>query len=668
VNDAASTPLDLSSTTRVTLEFWLNWDAYANDDRLAMEFTPNFNDGTGGFLVDPNSPQGGGKFGLGLGNGLSRNDAYFNRPSAGTWHYYAIVLDAGATATNQITPYVDGQPVAYTKSATGVGGGSFANSQLYLMSRAASSLFGAGDLDELAIYRRSLTPAEIADHYDAGFNNPPKAAFTISPTKANPGQTVTYNASGSSDTDGSIAKYEWDLDGNGSYETSTGTTPTVTKAYATPGTYQIGLRVTDNEGSTATATSPLTVQQPPTASFTLSPNPSQQGQTVTFNGAASSDPDGTVVKYEWDLDGNGTFETNTGTTPTTTKSYPTGGTYQIGLRVTDNNGATGQTTKALNVHRPPVASFTVSPSPATTRQTVTFNGSASTDADGPIAEYEWDLDGNGTYETNTGTTPTGTKTYTTPGTLTLRLRVTDGDGITNETTRTLTINSLYRQTVLGTSGLRGFWRLGETSGTNANDESPNNRDGTYQNTPGLGATGLLAGDTDRAVDFNRSQSERVTIGDNSVFDPTTVSLEAWVRNDSSLSGTTNRAIIAKSNSSQSDHAWSLEYRRSSGVNQLVFTVTTSSQTEYAVTQTLNTGTTYHIVATYDGSSMRIYVNGAQVGSGRSKTGSIRNSGQSLQLGAIGSSDHWDGVLDETAVYGSALSAATVLAHYNAGKP
>jgi hypothetical protein len=104
------------------------------------------------------------------------------------------------------------------------------------------------------------------------------------------------------------------------------------------------------------------------------------------------------------------------------------------------------------------------------------------------------------------------------------------------------------------------------------------------------------------------------------------------------------------------------------VNQLVFTVTTSSQTEYAVTQTLNTGTTYHIVATYDGSSMRIYVNGAQIGSGRSKTGSIRNSGQSLQLGAIGSNDHWDGVLDETAVYGSALSAATVLAHYNAGKP
>ena len=61
-----------------------------------------------------------------------------------------------------------------------------------------------------------------------------------------------------------------------------------------------------------------TANQPPTASFTVTPNPAQTGQTVTFNGSASTDPDGTIAKYEWDLDGNGTYETNTGTTPTAT--------------------------------------------------------------------------------------------------------------------------------------------------------------------------------------------------------------------------------------------------------------------------------------------------------------------------------------------------------------
>ena len=49
------------------------------------------------------------------------------------------------------------------------------------------------------------------------------------------------------------------------------------------------------------------------------------GQTVTFNGSGSSDPDGTITKYEWDLDGNGTFELNTGATTTTTKPLRDGG-------------------------------------------------------------------------------------------------------------------------------------------------------------------------------------------------------------------------------------------------------------------------------------------------------------------------------------------------------
>ena len=61
---------------------------------------------------------------------------------------------------------------------------------------------------------------------------------------------------------------------------------------------------------------------------------------MTFNAAGSSDPDGTIAKYEWDLDGNGSFETDTGTTATTTRTYASAGTVTVGLRVTDNNGAT----------------------------------------------------------------------------------------------------------------------------------------------------------------------------------------------------------------------------------------------------------------------------------------------------------------------------------------
>ena len=89
----------------------------------------------------------------------------------------------------------------------------------------------------MAIYDRALGAQTIAEHYGSfGTNRRPVARFTATPNPVATGQTVTFNGSTSSDPDGSITKYEWDLDGNGSYETNTGTTPTATRAYATEGT------------------------------------------------------------------------------------------------------------------------------------------------------------------------------------------------------------------------------------------------------------------------------------------------------------------------------------------------------------------------------------------------------------------------------------------------
>ena len=85
----------------------------------------------------------------------------------------------------------------------------------------------------------------------------------------------------------------------------------------------VRLRVTDNQTATDARRSTLTViaNQTPTASFTATPNPAVPGQTSTFDASASNDPDGTIAKYEWDLDGNGTYETDTGTTTTTSQRY-----------------------------------------------------------------------------------------------------------------------------------------------------------------------------------------------------------------------------------------------------------------------------------------------------------------------------------------------------------
>ncbi|MET0558381.1 MAG: PKD domain-containing protein [Solirubrobacterales bacterium] len=440
---AATAPLNLSGTSQLTVEFWLNWAAYANNDRLAMEFTPNFNETNGGFLVDPNAGELGGKFGVGIGRGTSRNNAYFTRPSAGSWHHYTFVLDSTAAASQQVIPYVDGQPIAYQKTASGTGAGNFANSNLYLMSRAAAGLFGKGSLDELAIYSRALNATEVAAHYDANINKAPVAAFATNPNPVAAGIQTSFDANASTDPDGAVVKYEWDLDGNGSYETDTGSTPTASTSFAEAGDHQVGLRVTDDGGATATTTRTVAVFGTlPTAAFTATPNPVTTGDQVSFDASSSSDPEGPIAHYEWDLDGNGSYETDTGSTATTSRSYSQKGTVPVGLRVTDSDGA--RTTTVVNVtaqNRAPSASFTVSPNPVSTLAQVSLDGSGSSDSDGKVVKYEWDLDGNGSYETDTGSTATVSTSFPSAANRELGLRVTDDDGATGTTTRTLTVQN-----------------------------------------------------------------------------------------------------------------------------------------------------------------------------------------------------------------------------------
>jgi YD repeat-containing protein len=363
-SDSASTAVDLSSTSKLTVEFWLKWNAYANDDALAMELTSNFNDNNGGLLVDPNAPQSGGTFGVALGRFGARNNVFFARPSAGAWHHYALVLDTTAPGASQITPYVDGQPVTYTKTDSGTGAGPFANSTLYLMSRAGTALRGAGDLDELAIYNRTLSAATIADHASSsGTNRRPKAAFTA-PATATAGQAVQLDASGSSDPDGSITKYEWDLDGNGSYETNGGTTATRSVTFPSAGDVTVGLRVTDDRFATDTETKDVhVITGAPTASFTVTPNPAPVGASVTFDASASSDPDGSIAHYEWDLDGNGSYETDGAASPTTTHSYDAAATVPVGLRVTDNATNTATASKDVTVRAASSYAATVNATP-----------------------------------------------------------------------------------------------------------------------------------------------------------------------------------------------------------------------------------------------------------------------------------------------------------------
>ncbi len=349
-SDSGAIPLNLSGTSQLTVEFWLKWNQYTDNDALAMEFTPNFNENSGGFLIDPDADQDGGTFGVGIGSGSDRNSIFFTRPSAGVWHHYAIVIDTTAAAGSEITPYVDGQSVSFQQQGSDTGQGAFANSTLYLSSRDGSSLFGAGELDQLAIYDQPLSAGTIFEHFNAyGTVKAPSAVFTISANPVRPGQSVTLNASGSSAPEGHIVEYQWDLNGSGKYETHTGT-PELTTSFPTAGTENIGLRVIDSDGASASVTHSLTVGNlPPVAKLKASPATALVGQTVTLNAGESTDQ-GTITDYKWDLSGEeGKYGTDTGTTPTVTTSFKTPGTHTVGVEVTDNEGLSTQTTITVTV-------------------------------------------------------------------------------------------------------------------------------------------------------------------------------------------------------------------------------------------------------------------------------------------------------------------------------
>jgi PKD repeat protein len=84
-------------------------------------------------------------------------------------------------------------------------------------------------------------------------NTPPVADFSWAPSTPKVNQTIMFDASASNDSDGSITKYEWDWNNDGTYE-DTSTTPTATHSWAQAGNYPVLVRVTDNDGATSIKT------------------------------------------------------------------------------------------------------------------------------------------------------------------------------------------------------------------------------------------------------------------------------------------------------------------------------------------------------------------------------------------------------------------------------
>ncbi|MCB1186344.1 PQQ-binding-like beta-propeller repeat protein [bacterium] len=168
----------------------------------------------------------------------------------------------------------------------------------------------------------------------------PNAQLDLSVLSGDAPLVVTLDASDSSD-DGTITGYSWDWDGDGLYD-SFSDVPMVQHTYVQPGAYVAIVKVTDDSGQEDTDSLGLTVNVAgndlPVAIVTASPDGGENELWVTMDASGSFDPDGSIVLYEWDFEGDGSYESY-GISTTVTHYYGQIGNYRASVRVTDDKGA-----------------------------------------------------------------------------------------------------------------------------------------------------------------------------------------------------------------------------------------------------------------------------------------------------------------------------------------
>ena len=290
---------------------------------------------------------------------------------------------------------------------------------------------------------------------------------------------------------------------------------------------------------------------------------------------------------------------------------------------------------------PPSVALTAPIANATIAGTVTVSASASDNVG--VAGVQFLLNGGalGAEDTSSPYSVSWTTSTNGPHTLTARARDLAGN---------VSVSSAVSVTVLNTSatlGLVAAYSFDGSTGTTLTDESGNGHHGAIS-----GATWLANGHSGAALSFD-GVNDMVTIADANGLDLTTgMTLEAWV-NPTSTAGW--RTILLKER--PGDSIYSLYASDGSRPNAWALIGATQVSTFGSAPLPLNTWT--HLSVTFDGATLRLYVNGVQASSA-ARTGSIAVSTDPLRLG--GNSvwgEYYAGLIDDLRIYNRALSQAEI---------
>jgi len=200
-------------------------------------------------------------------------------------------------------------------------------------------------------YTVKLTLVDVAGNLVTSTKNivvgpAPAAAFTFAPNAPVAHDTVTFNASSSTDPNSSPLTYTWNF-GDGS-ATGSGVSPT--HAYSSPGSYTVTLTVTNNVNLSDTTTHlvDVGVDESPSAAVVVGTAHPQAGVPVSFSGTASRDPDGTITAYAWNFGDGSPAALGAGAQHV----FSRGGSYTVTLTVRDSSGQYAVSSETVKVVAP----------------------------------------------------------------------------------------------------------------------------------------------------------------------------------------------------------------------------------------------------------------------------------------------------------------------------
>jgi len=291
-------------------------------------------------------------FGIGLGYQFGQHPLADNREnefpgSVGTVRHVVQVLGRYTFKAQDwtVAPYVDGGAnVSFGGESTGLGYSVGLGFDAAVSSRTSIFLEGrfnaafddqATDGIDGSASGDALNPFPVAGVKVSLHSNPtpPRVLSLDGPTTVQTGEEVNYAASVNAEEADRPLTYQWDF-GDG----STGSGMTAAHTFEAPGTYTVRFTAS-NEAGEASQTLTVTAEEPPqpaqVVSINATPNPVDEGESVSFSANTQGD---TPISYDWDFaDG----ATGSGERPTHTYDEP--GTYTVELTASNEVGESSRT-------------------------------------------------------------------------------------------------------------------------------------------------------------------------------------------------------------------------------------------------------------------------------------------------------------------------------------